>query len=119
MNYILIGIYAVLSVSGLVFFKLGSVNELMIDFSSPFLSIKIHLFSILGLLLYVLSFLLYMGLIAKNDLSYIVPITTGIVYLCTLISSVVIFKETVYGFRITGSLLIIAGVILMNIPPHR
>lgn len=119
MNYFLVGIYVICSVSGLVLFKLGSANELTVSLSSSFFSLKIHLLSILGLALYVFSFLIYMGLIAKNDLSYLVPIVTGIVYLCTLISSVVVFKETMHGWQIVGSLLIITGIFLMNITSHK
>ena len=119
MNYVFIAIYVFLSVSGLVLFKLGSANELAISLSSSFLSVKIHLLSILGLLLYVLSFFVYMGLVSKNDLSHLVPIVTGIVYLSTLVASVVIFKEAMHGWQIVGSLLIIAGVILMNIPSQK
>jgi len=102
MQYAIIAIYVLFSVSGLVLFKLG-------------LSLKISWLSILGLLLYVISFLIYMGLVSKNDLSYVFPIASGAVYLLTMLSSVLIFKESIQSMQILGSTFILVGLVLMNI----
>ncbi len=115
MNYVIIGIYIISSVLGVVFFKIGSTDELLVSFSASFFSLKIHWLSVLGLILYIFSFLLYMGLIARSNLSQLVPVSTGIMYICTLLSAVIVFKETMHGWQIIGSILILAGVILMNI----
>lgn len=115
MQYFFIGVYILLSVFGLVLFKLGSANGLLLNLSSSFFSLKIHWMSIIGFLFYILSFLIYMALIAKSNLSQLVPIVTGIVYLATLASAVLIFKETIHSLQIVGSILVLIGVVLMNI----
>lgn len=115
MQYAIIAIYVLFSVSGLVLFKLGSTETLTLNVSQTVLSLKISWLSILGLLLYVISFLIYMGMVSKNDLSYIFPIASGAVYLLTMLSSVLIFKESIQSMQILGSTFILVGLVLMNI----
>ena len=114
MHYLFLGIYVVLSVSGLVLFKLGSKQGFLFDISCAFFSLKVHWLSIIGLIFYALSFLIYMGLIVKSSLSQLIPIATGLVYLSTLASAVIVFKENIQGLQILGSAFILFGVVLMN-----
>lgn len=58
-----------------------------------------------------------MGLVSKNNLSYLLPVVTGAVYLLTMLSSVLIFKESIYYVQLIGSALILLGLVLMNIKP--
>ena len=115
MQYIIIAVYIFCSVSGLICFKLGSADILALDISPKFFSLKISWLSVLGLVLYIISFLIYMGLISRNNLSYVGPVTTGVVYLLLMIFSVVIFKETIQPVQIVGGFFIFLGLILMNI----
>ena len=114
MEYFFIGIYVILSVSGLTLFKLGSKEGFLFNASSGFFSLNIYWFSIVGLVLYILSFLVYMGLIAKSNLSQLIPIATGLVYLATLVSAAYILKENIQGIQVLGCIVILIGVILMN-----
>jgi len=115
MQYIIIAVYVLFSVSGVVFFKLGSADVLALDISRTNFSLKISWLSVLGLICYIISFLIYMGLVSKNNLSYLVPVVTGAVYLLTMSSSVLIFKEVIQLPQFAGSVLILAGLILMNV----
>lgn len=115
MQYVVLAIYVLCSVSGLVCFKLGSMDELSLAVTRSSFSLHISWLSVLGLALYICSFLIYMGLVAKNDLSYLMPVVTGAVYILTLVSSVTVFKETMHVTQVIGSVLILAGVVLMNI----
>ena len=115
MQYVVMSVYVLFSVAGVTCFKLGSSGTLNISMTNTYFSIKISWLSVLGLLLYVVSFLIYMGLISKNQLSYLIPLVTGAVYLLTMLSSVVIFKEQIRFFQLAGSILILLGLILMNI----
>ena len=115
MRYLILCVYILCSVSGLVLFKLGSTDKLGVAFTGTGFSLQISWLAVLGLALYICSFLLYMGLVAKNDLSYLMPVVTGAVYILTLISSVVVFKETVGAQQLIASALILAGVVLMNL----
>lgn len=108
-------IYTLLSVSGLIFVKLGSTNGITkISFDSGLL-LQIPWQMILGFGLYVCSFLFYMFLINKFDLSYIVPVATGATYILTILSSKIIFNEIITTWKLVGSFFILIGVLLVNI----
>ena len=113
-NIVLIGIYLFLSIAGLVLFKLGCKQDFLVSLSSGSLNIKISFISILGLICYMCSFLLYMFIISKFDMSYIVPITTGIVQICTVIFAVTLFNESLSIFKIIGIATIIIGIGFLN-----
>lgn len=112
---ILISIYLLLTVSGLVLFKLGSNENLNFKLTAGNFVLNFNYKVILGLCAYIASFLMYMFLVSKFDLSYIVPITTGIVYILTLISSVYIFKDKLYIQNLIGVILVLVGIVLINI----
>lgn len=114
-NYILIGLYLTFSLGGVFLFKIGCQKEFIISFSSGIFSMNISLMSIFGLLSYVVSFLLYMLLISKNEMTYIVPVTTGITYILTFILAVLLLKETISVNKLLGSALILIGVIIINL----
>ena len=115
MQYVVMSVYVLFSVAGVTCCKLVSSGTLNISMTNTYFSIKISWLSVLGLMLYVVSFLIYMGLISKNQLSYLIPLITGAVYLLTMASSVIIFKEQIHFLQLLGSGLILAGLILMNI----
>ncbi len=110
-----IGIYTLLTVSGLVFFKIGTNKQFDVALMQGNFNLNINLLAVLGLVFYVISFLMYMFLVSKFDLSYIVPISTGLVYLATFVCSITIFKELITVQHIFGAVLVLAGIILINI----
>ena len=115
MQLVIMIIYVLCSVSGLVLFKLGSTEALTLEATQSFFSLKISWLSILGLILYIISFLIYMGLVSKNNLSYLLPVVTGALYLLTMHSDLRIFKESIHYVQLIGSALILLGLVLMNV----
>ena len=110
---IFIAVYLVLTVSGVVFMKLGG-NPGTIAFKEGTLSFGIHWVSAIGFICYIASFLLFTRLVVAYDLSYIYPIITGIVQILTLIVSAIVFKEQMSIQSVVGAALIIIGIIVMN-----
>ncbi len=115
MQWLIIIIYAAFSVSGLVFIKLGSQTPVQFQFASSEFSLRIGWLTLTGMLFYIVSYFIYLYLVSKNHLSYIVPLLTGIVYLLVMLSSVFIFKEKVTASQIAGGVMILAGVLLINL----
>lgn len=115
MQFITIIIYALISVSGLTLIKLGSANPLSIGVGQSGLSFNIGWVTLCGFALYVASFLIYMGLVSKSNLSYLTPVSSAVVYVLTLIVSLVIFKEQMTAQQWAGWCLILVGVVLMNL----
>lgn len=113
MKIILVIIYLILTVSGLVLMKLGG-NSGTISVANKELTFGISLISGLGFICYICSFLLYTKIIMMFDLSYIVPITTGIAQILTLVASYLIFKDEMSIQSVSGAILVIIGILVMN-----
>lgn len=115
MNFIVLIIYAVLAVGGLTCFKLGSQNDLALQVTGSVLSIRISWLSLLGMLMYVCSFLVYLSLIAKSELSYITPVASAVVYILTMVVSFLVLHESFDLWKCLGIIFILCGVIMMNL----
>jgi len=102
---------------GLIFVKLGTSDGLPIKYIAGKIHVSLNFFVVAGILLYAMSFLLYIYLISKNDLGFIIPLTTALVYVVVFIGSFFIFHETFTMIKVFSIGLIITGVILLNL--HR
>ncbi len=114
MRYILVVIYLMLSISGLVFMKLGG-NPGTLAVKEGNINFGMNIVSGIGFICYIGSFLLFTRIVIMFDLSYIFPICTGIVQVITLIISYYVFKENISLYGIFGASLVIIGIIIMNI----
>ena len=113
MQYLLIVVYLILTISGLILMKKGG-NPGSIALENGNMNFGISLISLAGFVCYLGSFLLFTRLVVMFDLSYIMPLCTGIVQVLTLIASKVIFKENISTLGIIGASLVIIGIIVMN-----
>lgn len=111
---LLILAYVAATSLGLILLKLSTTNGLPIAYINDKLVFNFNILSILGILLYGTSFLLYFYLISKFDLGYIIPLTTALVYVVIFLASFVIFKEAFTGFKILGIGLILVGLFFLN-----
>lgn len=114
MQFILVIIYLLLTMSGLVLIKLGG-NSGSLSITQGNVNFGVSLISLIGLICYIGSFLLYTRIVVIFDLSYITPLCTGIVQILTLIASKLIFKENVSIQGVIGVSIIIIGLIIMNL----
>lgn len=114
MKFILIVIYIILTISGLILIKKGA-NPGTINMQNGEINFGINLISLLGFVCYICSFLLFTRIVVMFDLSYIMPLCTGIVQVITLVASYFIFKEQISKQGLIGAILVIIGIIIMNI----
>jgi drug/metabolite transporter (DMT)-like permease len=115
MSNIILLIYAAISSLGLVFIKLGGKTGAPVSIINHSLHFNLGFYAIFGILLYGISFIIYTYLVSKNDLGYIVPVSTALVYIFVFAASFLIFKETFTAIKVAAILLIIFGVILLNL----
>lgn len=113
MQFIIIGIYLLLTMSGLILMKLGG-NTGRFAMIEGDINFGISPISLLGFICYIGSFFLYTRMVVMFDLSYITPLCTGIVQILTLVASKVIFKENITVQGIVGASIIIIGLLVMN-----
>lgn len=112
-NFIVI-IYILLTILGLVLMKFGG-NTGTISFGQGDFTFSMNFISLLGFVSYIASFLLFTNIVVKFNLSYIMPITAGIIQVLTLLSGYLIFKEKVSINGIIGVSLVIIGIVVMNL----
>lgn len=111
---IVIGLYVLTTSSALIVLKLGSKTGAMVAFEGGKLQLNLTLLSIVGTILYGLSFLIYTFLVAKYDLGFIIPLVTGLVYVLIFVFSYFIFNESFSLVKIIAIALIVTGVTLMS-----
>lgn len=114
MKFVFVGIYIIINILGLVLMKLGG-NPGSFSMAEGNINIGISSISLIGLICYVCSFLLFTRIVIMFDLSYIMPISTAIIQIFTLIASKIVFKENFTTQGIIGASIIIIGVLIMNI----
>ena len=113
MKFVFVGIYIIINILGLVLMKLGG-NPGSVSMAEGNINIGISTISLIGLICYVCSFLLFTRIVIMFDLSYIMPISTAIIQILTLIASKIVFKENFTTQGIIGASIIIIGVLIMN-----
>lgn len=99
----------------MILIKLGSSSSAIVELVNNKITLHPTPLNLVGIFLYGTSFFLYTYLVSKNDLGYIIPLTTGIVYVMIFVASFVIFKETFDLQKIIAISLILLGVVLISI----
>ena len=115
MSKFILSLYVIATSLGLIFIKLGTGEGLPVKMADGKLQFHFNLFAFAGIFLYAVSFLLYMYLISKNDLGFIIPLTTALVYIVIFVASYVIFHEVFTAMKIMGISFIVVGLILLNL----
>lgn len=115
MSKLLIALYIIATSSALLILKLGAKAGPPIDYANGGVHFNINAYTISGIALYGISFLLYTFLIAKYDLGYIIPLTTALVYVLIFAGSSVLFNESFTALKIIGIALVLGGVACLNI----
>lgn len=113
MNWIYLILYVTCSVSGSTLLKFGSSESVKTLFTLPVVNMSISLYTFIGFILYGLSFLFYTVLLSKFELSFISPVTVGLVYILLMITAFVFFHEQITVYKLIGSSLILLGLLMM------
>lgn len=113
MIYILFAIYVILASSGLVLFKLGSINS-NINMSILGINLNFSYKMILGIICYGFSFLLWMYIVSKLNLTFAMPLSVALVNTLVILESCLLLKEKISIGQGIGIFLIIVGVMVMT-----
>ena len=111
----LIIIYIISTIFGLILMKMGG-KSLTFTLNNTSLNFSIEITSLLGLIFYLVSFLLWMIILSKSEikLSVLFPVVTAVIQIIVIISGVLIFKEKINMFQIFGIILTITGIMLIT-----
>ena len=108
-------IYVCLSATALTLIKtgLGTDSTLLLNKGGFNLSLSWTL--VLGVILYVVSFLLSMIVMKGMNLSLFYPLSAGLIYVVVCILSFLVLKEKPSMYQLIGMTAILAGIIIMNL----
>ena len=105
--------YVLLASSGLILFKSGSLNaNLTLNIFG--LAINYSVKMILGMLCNGFSFLLWMLIVSKMNLTIAMPLSVAIVNTLIVVESVLILKEKMAITQGIGIFIVIVGVCIMT-----
>jgi drug/metabolite transporter (DMT)-like permease len=119
LSYALIVFYVIFAVGGSTLIKYGGMSKVATLITVPLINIHASLATLLGIVLYGLSFLFYIILLNKFDLSFISPVTIGLVYIFLMATAVIVFNEHFTLLKTVGCLLILVGVLLVVITNNK
>ena len=106
-------IYVLSAVVGSTLIKLGSSAHMKALFTAPFVNMSLSPITLLGIFAYGISFIVYVILLSRFDLSFISPLLVAFVYILLMLTAFIIFKEGFTPYKIVGCSLILVGVILV------
>ena len=115
MSKFIVALFVLVTSTALVLLKLGTKSGAPIHFAESKLQLNINPVVIAGIFLYGISFLLYMYLISKYDLGYIIPLTTAFVYIIIFTASYFVFHEVFTALKVIGISLIVVGLVFLNL----
>lgn len=108
----LFALYVLLASSGLILFKLGSTNGTSIKILS--FTINFSWKMLLGILCYGFSFLLWLYIVSKMNLTIAMPLSVALVNTLVVVESCLVLKEKITLTQGIGILIVIAGVCVMT-----
>lgn len=114
MNIILVFIYSIISSYGMVLIRVGGLKSKFEIYNNN-INVGINISLLIGAVLYLVSFFLWMIILQKFKLTYISPIVYGLTFICTSIFSYYLLGEVIHGVQYLGVIFIILGVIITSL----
>lgn len=109
-------LYVFLASSGLVLFKLGSTDSnLTLNIFNFTLHYSIKM--ILGMFCYGCSFILWMLIVSKMNLTIAMPLSVALVNTLVIIESCLVLKEKITLTQGIGIVIVLVGVMIMTAQP--
>ena len=99
--------------SGLILFKIGSTNS-NLTLSLFGFKINYSIKMILGLLCYGCSFILWMLIVSKSNLTIAMPLSVALVNTLVVVESCLLLKEKITLTQGIGIFIVIVGVCIMT-----
>ena len=107
-------LYALLNVSGVGIIKYNLKDKKLAKFDE-WLSVLLNVQVIGAFVLIFLSMLVIFKALSSANFTFVVPVSTGINFILTVIAGVYIFKDQLNLMSFVGFTLIISGILLLSI----
>ena len=113
-HWFLFVFYAMMSTLALLLMKLGLSSPSFHVQLHPTVSISLSYRLILGIILYVASFVTWLLIIRYAPVVIAYPLSIGLIQLFLMVGSHLVLHSRVTSVTIVGSVLVLAGVILLS-----
>jgi bacterial/archaeal transporter family protein len=119
-RFLLIAGSAVFAASGNLLLKagmtrMGSISETHLSLVQYGLQTLLKPQILIGIVLYVASFLMWLSLLSMADISVVYPTLVSSAFLIVMVGSVVWFGENLSLGRIIGTLVVAAGITIVSL----
>ena len=112
---VLFSVYALLSAGGLVLFKLGG-RDAALELGRTGFSVSLSWKMLLGIFCYLCSFLLWLVIVSRTQLTFAMPLSVGVVNILVFLGSARFLGEQITPTKILGLAVIVLGLFLISIP---
>ena len=112
---VLFAVYALLSAGGLVLFKLGG-RDAALELGRTGFSVSLSWKMLLGIFCYLCSFLLWLVIVSRTQLTFAMPLSVGLVNILVFLGSARFLGEQISPTKILGLAVIVLGLFLISIP---
>lgn len=108
-------IYVFLSATGLTMIKIGTSKGSTLLLDTAGFDLKLSWILVLGLCIYILSFLMSIMVMKRMNLTIFYPVSAGLIYIVVSLAGFLILKEAFTIQQLAGMAIILAGIVVMNI----
>jgi multidrug transporter EmrE-like cation transporter len=108
--FVLIGLYVCLNSIGQLLIKMGTLEIGEITGLLKLLNLKL----LSGIFLFGLSFLTWIYILFKANLSYAFPFAVGLGYVAVIVLALIVLEESITFIQAAGMVLVGAGIILIS-----
>ena len=108
-------IYVCMSAAGLTMIKIGTSRESTLLLDTAGFDLKLSWILVIGLCVYVLSFLMSIVVMKRMNLTIFYPMSAGLIYILVSLAGFLVLKETFTIQQLIGMGIILAGIVVMNI----
>ena len=112
-------IYVFLSATGLTLIKIGTEQNNSLILDTKGFQLQLNWMLIIGMIVYVISFLLSMIVMKSMNLSLFYPLSAGMIYIVICGISYFILHEKIMFSQWLGMAVIFTGIIIMNLGKGR
>ena len=106
-------VYLLLSLAGVTFLKSGHSTEAL--FTIPLVGVSVSVRTIIGILFYGLSFLVFTFYVSRLNIGIVIPMVSGL-FCCAIVAiGYLYFDEHISAGQFVGIALVILGTIIVGV----
>ena len=108
-------IYVCMSAAGLTMIKIGTARESTLLLDTAGFDLKLSWILVIGLCVYVLSFLMSIMVMKRMNLTIFYPLSAGLIYILVSLAGFIVLKEAFTVQQLIGMAIILVGIVVMNL----